>query len=481
MTENITMQESQLIKKDIAKYLRLHQEKELLRFTTAGSVDDGKSTLIGRLLFDTNAVYEDQLDSARKATKMEVGEDIDLSLLTDGLKAEREQGITIDVAYRYFTTAKRKFIIADTPGHVQYTRNMATGASTADVAIILIDARLGVQPQSKRHAMIASLLGIPKLLVAVNKMDLKNYSQKVFEEIKTDFQKIVSTMTFKEVAFFPVSALKGDNVAEKSKNMPWFKKGTVLNFLETTPLIRHTSQRDLFFPVQYVLRPDLNFRGYAGQIASGSVNVGDEVMVLPAGKVSRVKSIVTYDGKIKSASEPQSVVLTLTDEVDISRGDVLVHKNNHFRVSRQLKADVVWMNETPLKLKHPYWIKQASSLVTGSFTSVDQGLDINTLETISVTTLNLNDIGEVTLNLSRPLVFENYEKNRQAGAFIIIDRLTNATMGAGMVSSVLDNTILDENATMPMDQFLTSLIDERSSESEKADKIISYLQQRKFL
>lgn len=428
------MQESQLISKNISKYLHLHQEKELLRFTTAGSVDDGKSTLIGRLLFDTNAVYEDQLASAKAATKAH-GE-IDLSLLTDGLKAEREQGITIDVAYRYFTTAKRKFIIADTPGHVQYTRNMATGASTADVAIILIDARLGVQPQSKRHAFIASLLGIPKILVAINKMDLKDYSEKVFNSIKADFQKVVSGMGFKDVAFFPVSALKGDNVAVKSKNTPWFKGGTILNFLETTPLILPLDKKDFLLPVQYVLRPDLNFRGYAGQIASGTVKAGDEITVLPSGKSTRVKTISTYDGNLKTATFPQSITLTLTDEVDISRGDALVHKESPTQAATHFEAMLVWMNEAPLKMNHSYWIKHTSNLVTGTVDEIENVIDIENIKAISGSGLNLNDIGRVRITTSRPLVADLYKNNRYAGAFILIDRLSNATVAAGMICGI---------------------------------------------
>ncbi len=428
------MNDDALIKKNITTYLKRHQEKELLRFSTAGSVDDGKSTLIGRLLHDTNAVYEDQLVGARKSTKAsDVGE-IDFSLLTDGLKAEREQGITIDVAYRYFTTSKRKFIIADTPGHVQYTRNMATGASTADLAIVLIDARLGVQPQSRRHAFIASLLGIPKILVAINKMDLKNYSEDVFKKIKNDFSKMTEEMDFEEVVYFPVSALKGDNVAVKSKKMPWFRDGTILNYLETTPIIRHTLKKEFFFPVQYVLRPNINFRGYAGQIASGTIKKGDKIVVLPSGKTNRVKSIVTYDGNLKIAGEPQSVALTLEHEVDVSRGDVLAHKEDNFQVTQSIEATIVWMHETPLTLGKQYWIKHTSNLVTGTLETIHHSINNETFEKEKTDRLKLNEIGKITLSINRPLVVDLYKNNRIAGAFIVIDRLTNITVGAGMIT-----------------------------------------------
>lgn len=428
-------QEAELIKKDIHGYLKQYEEKELLRFVTIGSVDDGKSTLIGRLLHDTESVYIDQLDAAKKATKQKTEMEIDLSLITDGLKAEREQGITIDVAYRYFATDKRKFIIADTPGHEQYTRNMATGASTAEVALILIDARHGVLSQSKRHAMISSLLGIPHLVVCINKMDLKNYSQEVYETIKKDFLEFSSDLNFKKVHFFPVSALIGDNVVEKSPQTPWYDGPALLDFLETVPLDRQINEKDFAFPVQYVLRPDLNFRGYAGTISAGLVKKGDAIIVLPSGKESRVKSIVTYEGEKDEAYSPQSVVITLEDEIDISRGDMITHKTNELHVSRKLQADLVWMNDQSLELNKPYTVKQGTNSVTGLINEIQYQLDINTLEKKQKSTLELNDIGKVNLLLNRPLSFDLYQKNRRLGSFILIDRISNATVAAGMISA----------------------------------------------
>lgn len=461
------MHEAKLIEQDIDTYLKKHQEKELLRFTTVGSVDDGKSTLIGRLLHDTNSVYEDQIRAVKKSTKSGVGE-IDFSLFTDGLAAEREQGITIDVAYRYFTTEKRKFIIADTPGHLQYTRNMATGASTADVAIILIDARLGVQAQSRRHAFIASLLGIPNLLVAINKMDLKDYSQEIFESIREDFLKVTGKLYFEEVAFFPISALKGDNVAMGSQNTPWFAGGSILNYLETVPLKRSIKKSDFFFPIQYVLRPHLNFRGYAGSLASGIVNVGDEILVLPSGKTTSVESIVTFEKQIEEAYSPQSVTLTLKDEIDISRGDVIVHRENPFHVSRSLQAMLVWMHESPMKLGGQYWIKHATSQVTGTPSKLDHVIDIDNLEPKQADTLQLNDIGLVHISLSRPIVLDLYRHNRQAGAFIVIDRFTNSTVAAGMIVGFGTDT---QQETRTLSQEVTS--EEKAARHHQKSCLIS--------
>ena len=422
---------------EVLEYLKGHEAKELLRFVTVGSVDDGKSTLIGRLLYESKGVYEDQLASVKKATenKGNVTEgDIDFSLITDGLKSEREQGITIDVAYRYFSTEKRKFIIADTPGHVQYTRNMATGASTADVAIILIDARLGVLQQSKRHAYIASLLGIPNLIVAINKMDLKDYSQEVFESIRDDFNNFVTSIGFKDVVTIPVSALKGDNIVQKSERTSWYKGNTILSYLETVPIEINIDSSDFYFPVQYVIRPDLNFRGFAGTVASGDIHVGDEIMALPSGKTSHVKSIETYDGTLDRAFQDQAVTITLQDEIDISRGNVLVRKDNPFHVSHQLKAHLVWMNEEPLKLNHIYLIKHANDFYQGSFKEVLYKLNMDTLEQDTASELSLNDIGEISLSMNRPLIMDLYSSNRKAGAFIVVDRMTNLTVAAGMIS-----------------------------------------------
>lgn len=426
--------EQKLIQEDIHEYLDRYQKKELLRFVTVGSVDDGKSTLIGRLLYDSKSVYEDQVQAVKKSTKSDVGSEIDFSLLTDGLKAEREQGITIDVAYRYFSTEKRKFIIADTPGHVQYTRNMATGASTAHVGIILIDARLGILPQSKRHAYIASLLGIPHLAVCVNKMDLKNYDQGVFTAIQKDFSEFAKSLSFESVTFFPISALKGDNIVTESAQTAWYKGGTLLNFLENVPIPKRVNHNEFGMPVQLVLRPHLNFRGFAGTIASGRVKVGDKIAALPSKKTSRVKSIETYTGQLQEAFAPQAVTLTLEDEIDISRGDMIAHEKNVFSVSRQIEASLVWLNEQALEPNRQYWIKHAATTTTATVTAVDHIVDVETLAPTPAATLRLNEIGKVHLTLSRPIALDLYKNNRQLGAFILIDRITNATVAAGMIS-----------------------------------------------
>ncbi|HXS18458.1 MAG TPA: GTP-binding protein, partial [Polyangiaceae bacterium] len=341
------MSTEQVTPENIHAYLKQHQEKELCRFVTVGSVDDGKSTLIGRLLHDTHGIYEDQLAAVKKATKQE-GEEIDFSLFTDGLKAEREQGITIDVAYRYFSTENRKFIIADTPGHVQYTRNMATGASTANVAVILIDARLGVLQQSRRHAYIASLLGIPHLAVCVNKMDLKDYDQGVFEAIKAEFSAFCAQLRFHEVKFIPISAKLGINIVHESEKTPWYNGGTILQYLERVPVRAGINETDFRYPVQYVLRPHLNYRGFSGTIASGRVKKGDTLMSLPSGKMSQVIAIDTFDGEFEEASAPMAVTIRLADEIDTSRGDMLVHPGNVPLQLQRFRAKVVWLNEEPL-------------------------------------------------------------------------------------------------------------------------------------
>ncbi|HEY2732737.1 MAG TPA: GTP-binding protein, partial [Polyangiales bacterium] len=353
------MSEQELIQNDIEGYLAKHEQKSLLRFVIVGSVDDGKSTLIGRLLYDTNMVYEDQLAAAQKASNMQDGS-LDLSLLTDGLAAEREQGITIDVAYRYFNTDKRKFIVADTPGHVQYTRNMVTGASTADVGIILVDARLGVLEQSRRHAYLASLLGIPHLLVAVNKMDLKGFARDVYDAIRAEFTDFTKGLSFKDVTYVPVSALNGDNVVTRSAKTPWYDGETVLSFLENVPVAEDRNLSDFRYPVQYVLRPNLDYRGFSGQIASGVIKRGDTVMVLPSGKQTKVKHIDTFEGDLAEASAPQSVTLRLHDEIDISRGDMLVLPSNRPQVSRTFEADLVWLHERPLDTQKSYLIKHTT-------------------------------------------------------------------------------------------------------------------------
>jgi bifunctional enzyme CysN/CysC len=435
--------EQQLIERDIEAYLAAHEKKELLRLVTVGSVDDGKSTLIGRLLFDSNNVFEDQLAAVRKASKME-GAEVDLSLVTDGLKAEREQGITIDVAYKYFTTRTRKFIIADTPGHVQYTRNMVTGASTANVCVILIDARLGVLEQSRRHAYIASLLGIPHLCVCVNKMDLREWSSEVYRGICKDFSAFADQLGFKDVTYIPISALKGDSVVSKSTTMAWYDGPTVLSYLETVAIATDRNLTSFRFPVQYVLRPNLDYRGFAGQLGSGSVKPGDTVMVLPSGKTSTVKSIDLYGKELPEAFSPMSVTLRLSDEVDVSRGDVLVHPNDRPTVSRQLEADLVWLHETPLDTQKTYWIKHTTQTVRGQVERVDSRLDLLTLQHEPAAGLSLNEIGRVQITCHRALYFDAYARNRESGAFIVIDSLTNVTVGAGMIRSADGTQALDD-------------------------------------
>jgi bifunctional enzyme CysN/CysC len=421
---------------DIQAYLERNQKKELLRFLTCGSVDDGKSTLIGRLLHDTKGIYDDQLaavrrDSARHGTTGS-GE-VDLALLTDGLKAEREQGITIDVAYRYFSTDKRKFIIADTPGHEQYTRNMATGASTCQLAIILIDARHGLMPQTRRHSFIVSLLGIRHVVVAINKMDLADYEQARYEEIKAEYTGFVAKLGIPDVQFIPMSALKGDNVVEKSANMPWYQGPPLLSHLETVHIASDRNLADMRFPVQHVLRPNLDFRGFSGTVASGIIHKGDEIVALPSGKQSRVKSIVTYDGELDEAFSPQAVTITLEDEIDVSRGDMLVHPANPPHVSAHIEAMVVWMGEQPFVQGKTYWIKHATRIVTGEIATVRSGVDVNTLKQRPARQLEMNEVGHVLLSLNQPIAYDAYKINEATGGFIIIDRVTNATVGAGMI------------------------------------------------
>jgi bifunctional enzyme CysN/CysC len=426
------MQDTELIDQDILGYLEQHQKKELLRFVAVGSVDDGKSTLIGRLLHDTHGVYEDQLKAVKSAS-VKAGLEIDFSLFTDGLKAEREQGITIDVAYRYFSTARRKFIIADTPGHVQYTRNMATGASTADVVIILIDARLGVLQQSRRHAYIASLLGIPQLVVCINKMDLEGHRQEVFERIRAEFGEFAEKLGFRGTTFIPVSALKGDNVVHASRHMDWYRGPTLLQHLENVPSTEGFNLADFRYPVQYVMRPDLDYRGFSGAIASGQVRRGDPIMVLPSGKVSRVSSIDTFEGAIETAHAPMSVTLRLDDKIDISRGDMLVHPENRPTVARRFDAMMVWMSEKPLDPARSYLLKHTTQVVRAEVAQVGYTVDLGTLAHKPASRLELNDIGRVTLSCHRPLFCDAYRKNRATGAFILIDALSNGTVAAGMI------------------------------------------------
>ena len=426
------------LNEDINTYLERHQKKELLRFLTCGSVDDGKSTLIGRLLHDTKMIYEDQLAAVKRdSLKFNTTGDataVDLALLTDGLKAEREQGITIDVAYRYFSTDRRKFIIADTPGHEQYTRNMATGASTCQLAIILIDARHGVVTQTRRHSFIVSLLGIKHIIVAVNKMDLVDYSEDVFNRIKADYSGFVAKLSIPDIQFIPLSALKGDNVVDKSSAMPWYQGPPLLNHLETVHIASDRNLADFRFPVQYVLRPNLDFRGFSGTIASGVIHKGDQIVSLPSGNRSRVRSIVTYDGELDQAFAGQAVTLTLEDEIDISRGDMIVlAENGKPHQSHQVEAMVVWMSEKPFVPGRSYWIKHTTRTVSGEIAELRHVVDVNTLEKKPATQLALNEVGQVVLSLNQTIAYDAYRMNEATGAFIIIDRLTNTTAGAGML------------------------------------------------
>ncbi|MDD5411269.1 MAG: sulfate adenylyltransferase subunit CysN [Methylobacter sp.] len=437
--------QSDLISTDIDAYLAQHERKELLRFLTCGNVDDGKSTLIGRLLHDSKMIYEDQL-AAVQADSVKSGTtgtgNIDLALLVDGLQAEREQGITIDVAYRYFSTATRKFIIADTPGHEQYTRNMATGASTCDLAIILIDARYGVQTQTKRHSFIASLLGIHHIIVAVNKMDLVEYSEATFNKIKQDYLHFTQSLDLQDTTFIPMSALDGDNVVNCSTNMPWFTGLPLMEALNSIEIANDRNFTDARFPVQYVNRPHLDFRGFCGTVASGIFRKGDRITALPSGKSSKIKAIVTYDGEIDHAFPPMAVTLTLDDEIDISRGDMIVGtEQSPATVADKFKANIVWMAENALAPGRQYIIKLATRSVPGSISMIHHRIDVNTLEHHDASELKLNEIGSCTVSVNAPVVFDPYKTNKGTGAFIIIDRLTNGTVGAGMITGGTEEEI----------------------------------------
>jgi len=409
------------------------QTMDLLRFTTAGSVDDGKSTLIGRLLYDSKAIFEDQWEAVEDASRRRGDAEVDLALVTDGLRAEREQGITIDVAYRYFATPKRKFIIADTPGHIQYTRNMVTGASTAELAIVLIDARKGVLTQSKRHGFIASLLGIPHMIVAVNKMDLVDYSEDVYREIVADYQEFATKLSIQNLIYIPISALLGDNVVEQSTTTPWYKGSTLLHYLENVSVGASRNLVDFRFPVQMVLRPHQDFRGFAGQITSGRVAPGEEVVVLPSGKESRVQSIVTLDGELDEAAAGDSVVISLTDELDVSRGDMIVRKRNLPTVSNQLECILCWMNDEPINPDGAYSLQHTTHQVRAFISELNYRIDVNTLHREPTDTLHLNEIGRVKITTTKPLFFDSYQINRGTGGFILIDPHTNVTVAAGMI------------------------------------------------
>ena len=471
--------QSELIATNIDEYLEQHEQKELLRMLTCGSVDDGKSTLIGRLLHDSKLIYEDQLEAVRadSAKVGTVAEGLDLALLVDGLQAEREQGITIDVAYRYFSTAKRKFIIADTPGHEQYTRNMATGASTCDLAIILVDARHGVMTQTKRHSYITTLLGIKHIIVAINKMDLVDYSEEVYQTIKDDYAAFSSQLDMGEVRYLPISALDGDNVVDASKHMPWYEGAPLMTVLENIQISGDRNFSDFRFPVQYVNRPNLDFRGFCGTVASGVIKKGDEIVVLPSRKKSTVKSIVTYEGELEQAYPPLAVTLTLNDEIDISRGDMLVTASNVPEFSDRIEADIVWMDEQPLLAGKQYLFKQATKKSGGSVSSIKFKTDVNTLEKQPSDTLTLNEIGRCEITLSQRLAFDPYRKNHGTGAFIIIDKLTNVTVGAGMiVGGVADqaDAAWDANAKSNLLKPTDSLISqpERSNRLGQTSKTI---------
>jgi len=433
--------QSDLIKEDIQAYLKQHENKELERFLTCGSVDDGKSTLIGRLLHDSKMIFEDQLAAIEKDSKKSgtTGEAIDLALLVDGLQSEREQGITIDVAYRYFSTDKRKFIIADTPGHEQYTRNMATGASTCDIAIILIDARYGVQIQTRRHSFICSLLGIKHIIVSVNKMDLVDFSQERYQAIKKEYREFTNSLNFSDIRFVPMSALNGDNVVEESSNMPWYPGATLMKLLNTIDVKETNEFTQLRFQVQYVNRPNLDFRGFSGSLASGHVLVGDTIVALPSGKESVVKEIVTFDGNLQRADKGMAVTLTLKDEIDISRGEMIVKKDSLPISAKELNATVVWMHENELESGREYYIKHGSKMTTGHAKKIVNKYDINTMEKLQSSQLAVNDIGTVNFVISESLYFDDYQKNRGTGAFIIIDRLSNITVGAGMINHAIDD------------------------------------------
>ncbi|PKF50688.1 sulfate adenylyltransferase subunit CysN [Enterovibrio nigricans] len=429
---------SALIATDIEAYLHQHENKDLLRLLTCGSVDDGKSTLIGRLLYDTKLIFEDHMSSLHKdnARVGNAGDALDLALLVDGLQSEREQGITIDVAYRYFSTEKRKFIIADCPGHEQYTRNMATGASNCELAIVMVDARKGLLTQTRRHSYIVSKLGIRHIVVAINKMDLVNYSEKVFASIKADYQSMAEQLGINDVHYVPISALEGDNVVSVSEKMDWYQGGSLMSLLEEVAISRDQDLEHMRFPVQFVNRPNDGFRGYCGTLASGILRQGDTVVALPSGQQSKVSRIVTYDGDLNSVAPNNAITVTLEDDIDVSRGDMLAHPDTAPKLSDRFTASLVWMSQDALKVQHDYDFKFATHSVTGRISSIAHKIDINTFETQPATTLALNEIGLIELHVNADVAADNYADIRKTGAFIVIDRLTNITVAAGMVEAV---------------------------------------------
>ena len=439
---------------DIKAYLDADEKKDLLRLLTAGSVDDGKSTLIGRLLFDSKKLYDDQLAALERDSKRvgNAGDSIDYALLLDGLKAEREEGITIDVAYRYFSTNRRKFIIADTPGHEQYTRNMITGGSTANLAIILVDARKGVITQTRRHTFLVSLLGIKHIVLAVNKMDLVDFDQKVFTDIVSEYLKLTKQLDIEDVTCFPLSAREGDNVVEKSANTPWYDGTSLLEFLETVPIHADRNYDDFRFPVQYVLRPDLNFRGFCGKVASGIVKVGDEVMALPSMKKSHVKGIVApYSPPAGGFFPPQSITITLEDEIDISRGEMIVHPDNVPNIGRHFTTMLVWMDEEPMDTRKQFFLKHNTNTTRATIAAIRHRVDVNTLEKKEGKPFKLNEIGQVDILTAKTLFFDAYAKNRQTGAFILIDPITNNTSAVGMILAPLDESALENDIVPTLD------------------------------
>lgn len=420
-------------------------EKSLLRFTTTGSVDDGKSTLIGRLLYETKSIYEDQYAAIEKTSKRKGFKEVDLAYLLDGLAAEREQGVTIDVAHRYFETPKRKFIITDTPGHVQYTRNMVTGASNADCAVILIDARNGVLTQSKRHGFIISLLQIPHLIVAINKMDLVDYAEESYAHIVEEYANYSQKLDIQDIVFIPVSALRGDNVVEKSEKMPWYDGTTLLRYLENIYVSANRNLVDFRFPVQYVIRPNLDFRGFAGKISSGTITPGEEIVVLPSGKIATVKAITTYDGQLPEAFAPQSVVLSLNEEIDVSRGDMIVRKKNLPHIGSRIEAIICWMDEMASTMTTAYVMKHTTKYVKAYLDKIIYKIDVNTLHREAADTFLLNEIGRVEITTATPIFFDPYKINHATGSFILIDPLTNNTVAAGMIRGV--TTAVDDVIT----------------------------------
>ena len=460
----------------IREYLDADERKSLLRLLTAGSVDDGKSTLIGRLLFDSKKLYEDQLQALERDSKR-VGNagagEIDYALLLDGLKAEREEGITIDVAYRYFSTNLRKFIIADTPGHEQYTRNMITGGSTANLAIILVDARTGVITQTRRHTFLVSLLGIKHIVLAVNKMDLVDFSEEVFNKIKGEYLELTNQLGIEDVTCCPISAKEGDNVVEKSERTPWFEGTSLLQYLETVPIDQDRNMQDFRFPVQYVLRPNLDFRGFSGKVASGVIRKGDEIMALPSRKTSRVKSIVTYEGELDYAFCPQCVTITLEDEIDISRGEMLVKPDNLPFIGRHIQTKLVWMDEEPMDRSKQFFLKANTNTTRATISAIDYRIDVNTMEHLEGKDFKLNEIGQVQITTAKTLFFDAYKQNRATGAFILIDPITNNTCAVGMIEKQLDEADLLQEDLPTLDLPKLGIAPEHYEAIEKAVKELS--------